>query len=184
MTSVYLETRKDRRGVWGGPGRGRLIGSTVAQLVLVVVQDLLVGARLCSVCRHRQLHFSFVPWRPLLRTSDAAATTAADLENDEDDDDELSSVWRAASDEHRVSAGIAQPRLRFLVLSLALALLRYSSFPLVLPASLSFSLERKRSRWTDCGRRRVKNELPSLSPSQTAVRVWIYIERGCLSRSP
>lgn len=57
----YLKTRKDRCGVGGAPGRGGgglKVGSTVAQLVLVTAKDLLVGARLCSVRRHGQLHFS------------------------------------------------------------------------------------------------------------------------------
>lgn len=47
-----LEASKERRGIRGGPGRGRLIGGPVTQLMLIVGKDLLVSTCLSSVSRH------------------------------------------------------------------------------------------------------------------------------------
>lgn len=47
-----LEASKERRGIRGGPGRGRLIGDPVTQLMLIVGKDLLVSTCLSSVSRH------------------------------------------------------------------------------------------------------------------------------------
>ena len=54
---AHLESRMDRHGVWGGPGRSSLASRTVAQLMLIGGQDLLMSAGLCSISRYGQLHF-------------------------------------------------------------------------------------------------------------------------------
>lgn len=44
-----LEASKERRGIRGGPGRGRLIGGPVTQLMLIVGKDLFVSTGLSSI---------------------------------------------------------------------------------------------------------------------------------------
>lgn len=40
INGTHLEASKERRGIRGGPGRGRLIGGPVTQLMLIVGKDL------------------------------------------------------------------------------------------------------------------------------------------------
>lgn len=65
--NTHVEASKERRGIRGGPGRGRLISGPVAQLMLIIGKDLLVSTGLSSISRHWYLHFSVFPIKGPIR---------------------------------------------------------------------------------------------------------------------